>query len=78
MHGEGTVVPATAIRWQGLGCGEHGDDQLEEGLGEQGIGTGCLVVWLADGARLSGLMDPTSGDSKLKHRTELQAAMWGR
>ena len=42
VHGDGTAVPATAIRRQGLGCGEHGDDQLEEGLGEQGIGTGCF------------------------------------
>ena len=39
---------------------------------------GALVVQLADGACPSRLMDPTSGDSKLEHRTELQAAMWGR
>ena len=31
VHGDGTAVPATAIRRHGLGCGEHGDDQLEEG-----------------------------------------------
>ena len=37
-----------------------------------------MVAWLADGVGHHGLMDPASGDSKLEHRTELQAVMRGR